>query len=134
MICLLNKSYDRKRYIDKPLEKETAINIQYVGNMEYYTVCTGQGKGVQKREKIKNNWSDSWYTGLLGDTEQDKNSIYNQLRSSQQKALSFLYNISTLFAAVCVQLLIPDVDLYVQNYFKGIVVDVFKANLKGLGL
>jgi hypothetical protein len=71
---------------------------------------------------------------LLGDTEQDKNSIYNQLRSSQQKALSFLYNISTLFAAVCVQLLIPDVDLYVQNYFKGIVVDVFKANLKGLGL
>jgi hypothetical protein len=71
---------------------------------------------------------------LPGDTEQDKNSIYNQLRSSQQKPITFLHNISTLFAAVCVQLLIPHVDLYVQNYFKGVVVDVFKVNLKGLGL
>jgi hypothetical protein len=47
-----------KRYIDKAEEKETAINIQYVGNMVYYTVCTvctDQGKRVQKREKIKNN-------------------------------------------------------------------------------
>ncbi len=113
-----------KIYIDKPLEKETAINIKYVGNMVYYTVCTDQGEGVQKREKIKNNWSDSWCTGLPGDTEQDKNSIYNQLRSSQQKAHSFLHNITTLFAAVCVQLLIPHVDLYVQNYYKGNVVDV----------
>ncbi len=41
-----------RRYMDKALEKETAINIQYVGNMVYYTVCTDQGKGP-KEEKNK---------------------------------------------------------------------------------
>ncbi len=55
LLAFNSKVMIERRYIDTPLEKETAINIQYVGNMVYYTVCTDQGKGVQKRKKIKNN-------------------------------------------------------------------------------
>ncbi len=51
LLAFNSKVMIERSYIDKALEKETAINIQYVGNMVYYTVCTDHGEGVQKREK-----------------------------------------------------------------------------------